>query len=137
MAKKKKNQRVRPENSLADRLGGAGMGAGIGGQAGGMGNIMSQMNKMQEQMAQTQEELADEMVEVSVGGGVVTVVANGNQEIQSIKIQPDVVDPEDVEMLEDLILSAVTEALQKSSDLAEERMGGLTSGLGLPPGLGL
>ncbi len=137
MAKKSKNRRMRPDDSLADRLGGAGMGAGVGGQRGGMGNIMAQMNKMQEEMAKTQEELADETVEASVGGGVVTVVANGNQEIQSIKIQPDVVDPEDVEMLEDLILSAVTEALQKSQDLSEERMGGLTSGLGLPPGLGL
>ena len=102
-----------------------------------MGNIMSQMNKMQEQMAQTQEELAEETIEASVGGGMVTVVVNGNQEVQSIKINPDVVDPEDVEMLEDLVLSAVSEALQKSSDLAEERMGGLTSGLGLPPGMGL
>ncbi|NJN84412.1 MAG: YbaB/EbfC family nucleoid-associated protein [Caldilineaceae bacterium] len=104
---------------------------------GGMGNLMSQMQKLQAEMESTQEELADEEVTVSVGGGMVTVVATGRQEIKSIKIQPEAVDPDDVEMLEDLVLAAVTEALQKSQELADERLGGLTSGMGLPPGLGL
>ena len=97
--------------------------------------MMAQVQALQEQMAQTQAALAEETVEASVGGGVVKVVANGQQDILSISIQPEVVDPDDVEMLEDLILSAVSEALELSRKLAEERMGGLTSGLGLPPGL--
>ena len=104
------------------------------GGAGG-GDMMAQMQALQEEMAKQQAALAEETVEASVGGGVVKVVATGQQDIVSISIQPEVVDPEDVEMLEDLILSAVSEALELSRKLAEERMGGLTSGLGLPPGL--
>ena len=101
----------------------------------GGGDMMAQMQALQEEMAKQQAALADETVEASVGGGMVKVVANGQQDILSISIQPEVVDPEDVEMLEDLILSAISEALELSRKLAEERMGGLTSGLGLPPGL--
>jgi len=101
----------------------------------GGGDMMAQIQQMQEQMALTQEQLAAETVEVSVGGGVVLVAANGNQEIQSITIEPDVVDPDDVEMLQDLVLAAVNEALDQSRQLASERMGGLTAGLDLPPGL--
>ncbi len=101
----------------------------------GGGDMMAQMQQMQEQMAVTQEQLAAETLEVGVGGGVVTVVANGNQEIQSITIEPDVVDPDDVEMLQDLVMAAVNEALEQSRKLASERMGGLTAGLDLPPGL--
>ncbi len=104
-------------------------------KGGAGGDMMAQMQALQEQMAQAQDALADETVEASVGGGMVKVVANGQQDILSIAIQPEVVDPDDVEMLEDLILSAVSEALELSRKLAEERMGGLTSGLGLPPGL--
>ena len=104
-----------------------------GGGAGG--DMMAQLQAMQEQMAQTQAALADETVEASVGGGVVKVVATGQQAITSISIQPEVVDPDDVEMLEDLILSAVNEALDMSRKLSEERLGGLTAGLDLPPGL--
>ena len=102
---------------------------------GGGGDMMAQLQVLQEEMAKQQAALAEETVEASVGGGVVKVVATGQQDIVSISIQPEVVDPDDVEMLEDLILSAVTEALELSRKLAEERMGGLTSGLGLPPGL--
>ena len=102
---------------------------------GGGGNMMAQVQAIQEEMAKQQAMLAEETVEASVGGGVVKVVATGQQDILSISIQPEVVDPEDVEMLEDLILSAVTEALELSRKLAEERLGGLTAGLGLPPGL--
>jgi DNA-binding YbaB/EbfC family protein len=114
---------------------GGGMGAGMGG-GGGMGNLMSQMSKLQEEMEKTQAELAEEELTISAGGGMVTVVVTGAQEIRSIKIEPDAVDPDDVEMLEDLVLAAVTEALQKSNALQEERMGALTGGMGLPPGLG-
>jgi hypothetical protein len=130
MAKKRKNK------GRSSAPGGAGMGMpGMGG--GGMGNLMSQVQKLQEEMEKAQEALAEEEVEVTAGGGMVTVVATGQQEIRSIKIAPEVVDPDDVEMLEDLVLAAVTEALQKSQELAEERMSGLTGGMGLPPGLGL
>ena len=102
---------------------------------GGGADMMAQLQAMQEQMAQTQAALADETVEASVGGGMVKVTANGQQDILSISIQPEVVDPDDVEMLEDLILSAVSEALENARKLSEERMGGLTAGLDLPPGL--
>ncbi|NUQ38227.1 MAG: YbaB/EbfC family nucleoid-associated protein [Caldilineales bacterium] len=101
----------------------------------GGGGMLSQIQQMQAQMMQAQEGLADETVEVSVGGGVVSVVANGQQAIQAITIAPEAVDPDDVEMLQDLILAAVNQALEKSRDLASERMGDLTAGLNLPPGL--
>ena len=104
--------------------------------SGGMNNLMSQMQKLQDEMEKAQDGLADEEVTGSAGGGMVTVVATGKQEIRSIKIKPEAVDPDDVEMLEDLVLAAVADALQKSHELAEERMSGLTSGMGLPPGLG-
>lgn len=90
---------------------------------GNMGNIMKQAQKLQSQMAKFQEKLADETVEASAGGGMVNVVANGKQEIMSIKIEKEVVDPEDVEMLEDLILAAVNEALSKSQEMVSEKMG--------------
>ena len=124
MAKKKKAKRT--YRSPGSRGGGGG---GMG------GDMMAQLQQMQEQMMAVQESLANETVEVSVGGGVVTVVATGQQEIRSITIEPDVVDPEDVEMLQDLVLAAVNEALDQSRQLSSERMGGLTAGLDLPPGL--
>jgi hypothetical protein len=107
---------------------------GMGG--GGMGNLLSQVQKLQSEMEKTQEQLAGEEVTASVGGGMVTVVATAAQEIRSITIKPEAVNPEDVEMLQDLVLAAVTEALQKGKALSEQRMGALTGGLGLPPGLG-
>ena len=135
MAKKKKNaRRAQP---------GAGSGGygtpsiGTPGTSGGMGNLMSQMTKLQDEMAIVQEELAKEELTVTAGGGMITVVITGGQEFKSIKIDPDAVDPEDVEMLEDLVLAAVTEAMTKAQELSEERMGALTGGLGLPPGMGL
>jgi DNA-binding YbaB/EbfC family protein len=111
---------------------------GMGGMnlPGGMGGLMSQMQKLQDEMAKTQEALADEEVTTSVGGGMVTVTVTGAQEIRSIVIKPEAVNPEDVELLQDMVLAAVNEAIQKSKELAEERMGALTGGLGLPPGLG-
>ena len=97
--------------------------------------MMKQAQKMQEQLARTQEELADKTVEVSAGGGKVTVVATGAGDVVSIKISKDVVDPEDVEFLEDLVLTAVKQAIAKGKDLSQQEMGKLTAGLGLPPGL--
>lgn len=98
--------------------------------------IMKQMQDMQSKMAKAQEGLAAKTVEVSAGGGRVTVIATGAQEIKSIKIAKEIVDPEDVELLEDLVLSAVQQALAQSKDLATGEMGKLTGGLGLPPGMG-
>jgi DNA-binding YbaB/EbfC family protein len=97
--------------------------------------MMAQMQQMQSDMAKTQGELASKSVEASVGGGRVTVTASGAQEITSIKIAKEVVDPNDVDMLQDLVLSAVQQALAKSKELAAGEMGKLTQGLGLPPGL--
>lgn len=94
--------------------------------------MMKQLQQLQSQLEQAQEDLGSELVTASVGGGTVTVVMNGHQEIQSVKIAPEVVDPEDVEMLEDLIVAAVKEASAKAKAITEAKMGGLTSGLGIP-----
>lgn len=97
--------------------------------------MMKQMQRMQSDMAQTQNELAGKSVEATVAGGRVTVTANGAQEITAIKIAKEVVDPNDVDMLQDLVLSAVQQALAQSKELAAGEMGKLTKGMGLPPGL--
>ncbi len=98
-------------------------------------NIMKQAQQMQERVKKLQEEAAGKTVEASSGGGMVTVVANGRQEILSIRIDRSVVDPADIEMLQDLVTAAVNEALRKSQDLMKEEMAKLTSGMGLPPGM--
>lgn len=134
MAKLKRNRPVAPHTSGGAGKPARGGGLGLGGN--NPNQLMSQMQKLQEEMEKTQAALEEEEVTVSVGGGVVTVVATGGQAIRSITIKPDVVDPDDVDMLQDLILSAVNEALQKGKALAEERMGALTGNMGLPPGLG-
>jgi len=103
---------------------------------GNMAKMMKQVQKMQAGMMKLQEELGNRTVESSAGGGVVRVVANGKQELVSIEIQPEAVDPDDVEMLQDLVLTAVNEALRKSRDMVAQEMGRLTGGLGIP-GLGL
>jgi DNA-binding YbaB/EbfC family protein len=100
-----------------------------------LSNIMKQAQQMQERVKKLQEEAAGKTVEASSGGGMVTVIANGRQEVLSIKIDPSVVDPKDIDMLQDLITAAVNEALRKSQDLMKEEMGKLTAGMGLPPGL--
>jgi len=87
---------------------------------------------MQKQMMEIQEELADRTVEATVGGGMVAVVANGQQDILSIKIDPEVVDPNDVEMLQDLILAAVNEAHRKAQEMMNQEMSKLTGGLKIP-----
>jgi len=98
--------------------------------------LMKQAQQMQAKAAKLQEELAEKTFETSVGGGKVTVVANGGGEVLSIKIAPEVVDPEDVEMLEDLVLSGVQQAITEAKKAANDEMGKLTSGMGLP-GMGM
>jgi DNA-binding YbaB/EbfC family protein len=97
-----------------------------------MGNMMKQAQKMQKQMMEIQEELANRTVEATVGGGMVTVVANGQQDVLSIRIDPEVVDPNDIEMLQDLILAAVNEAHRKAQELMTEEMSKLTGGMKIP-----
>jgi len=99
-------------------------------QPGGRPDMRQQIMKLQEQMVQTQEALGEQTVTVTAGGGVVEVVMSGQQRVQSITIDPDVVDPEDVEMLQDLITAAVNEAIERSQSLAAEQMAALTGGLG-------
>ncbi len=98
----------------------------------GMGNIMKQAQKLQSKMAKMQEELADKTVEATSGGGMVKVTANGRQQITSINIEQEVVDPDDVDMLQDLILAAVNDALDKSQEMVSSQMGKLTGGLNIP-----
>ena len=98
----------------------------------GFGNIMKQAQKLQAQMLKVQEELAQKTVESSVGGGMVKAVANGKQELVSIKIEPEVIDKDDAELLEDLVLSAVNDALKKAQEMVSEEMGKLTGGLNIP-----
>jgi hypothetical protein len=93
---------------------------------------MKMIQQMQNRMAKIQQELEETEVQGSAGGGVVTATANGQRALLSIKIDPSAVDPEDVEMLEDLVLTAVQDALEKSAALAEEKMGALTGGLKIP-----
>jgi DNA-binding YbaB/EbfC family protein len=98
---------------------------------GGRPDMRQQIAKLQEQMIQTQDALGDESVTATAGGGVVAVVMTGHQRMLSITIDPEVVDPDDVEMLQDLVTAAVNEAIEQSQALAAERMGTLTGGLGL------
>ena len=99
-----------------------------------MNKMLQQVAQMQEQMAKAQEELAHEVVEASAGGGMVTVKANGALEVTEIKISPEAIDPDDPDMLADMVLAAVNEALRSAQSLMESRLGGMMGGLG---GLGL
>ena len=105
------------------------------GNMGNMAGMMKTVQKLQADMAKLQEELKGRTLEVSTGGGAVKVVVNGEKKIQSIKIAPSAVDPEDVEMLEDLVAAAVNEAMTKVDDMMSQEMGKLTGGLNLPPGM--
>ncbi len=98
----------------------------------GMGNMMKQAQKLQTKMLKLQEELADKSVESTSGGGMIRVVANGRQQVLSITIDKEVVDPEDVEMLQDLILAAVNDALNKAQEMVAGEMGKLTGGMNIP-----
>lgn len=106
---------------------------GLGG--GNINNLMKQAQKMQRDMAKLQEELENKTVEATAGGGAVTVIATGKKEIKEINIKPEVVDPDDVEMLQDLVLAAVNEALRQAEEMANSEMSKLTGGLGGMPGL--
>jgi hypothetical protein len=94
--------------------------------------MMKQVQQMQADMARVQEELANETVEASAGGGMVTVTATGSGEIKAITIAAEAIDPDDPELLADMILGAVNEALRSANDLAQSRLGGMAGGLGLP-----
>jgi DNA-binding YbaB/EbfC family protein len=98
----------------------------------GMGNMMKQAQKLQASMMKLQEELAERTVETTSGGGMVKVVANGKQQIVSIEMEKEVVDPEDVEMLQDLILAAINDALAKSQEMVSSEMSKLTGGINIP-----
>ena len=106
-----------------------------GGGLGNMNNLMKQAQKMQKDMEKAQQELENKIVEVSVGGGAITIVATAKKEIKEIVIKPEVVDRDDVEMLQDLILTGVNEALRKADEVAGAEMGKITGGLGGLPGL--
>ena len=98
----------------------------------GMGNMMKQAQQLQSKMMKLQEELAEKSVESSSGGGMVKVTANGRQQILSIQIEKEVVDPDDVEMLQDLVLAAINDALAKAQEMVSSEMGKLTGGLNIP-----
>ena len=102
----------------------------------GFGNMMKEAQRLQQQMAALQEEVAKKKVDATAGGGMVTVEANGKQELLSIKIDPEVINKDDAQMLEDMVLAACNEALRKSRELVQQELGKLTGGLKLP-GLGL
>lgn len=108
---------------------------GFPGFGGNMGNLMKQAQKMQKDMAKMQEELEQRTVEATAGGGAISVVVTGKKELQEINIKPEVVDPDDVEMLQDLILAAVNEALRKADEMVSSEMGKITGGMGGFPGL--
>ncbi len=97
-----------------------------------MNKMMKQAKKLQQDMAKAQEELANKTAEGSAGGGMVTAVVNGHKEIQSLSIQPDVVDPDDIEMLEDLVIAAINDAMKKAEDMAAQDMGKFTQGFNIP-----
>ena len=107
---------------------------GMGGM-GHMAGMMKKVQKLQSQMKTMQEDLKKRTVEVTAGGGAVKVVINGDKELQSLVIDKAAVDPEDVEMLQDLVMAAVNESIKKVDDMMAAEMGKLTSGLGLPPGM--
>ncbi len=106
----------------------------MGGMPGGMNmnSLMKQAQKMQESMAKAQEELEKKELEVTAGGGAIKIKINGKKEIQDIELSPDVVDPDDIEMLQDLIISAVNEAIRQVEEMSNNEMGKLTGGMGMP-----
>jgi DNA-binding YbaB/EbfC family protein len=106
---------------------------GFGGMSGNMGKMLKkQMDEMQRKMERIQTELGDERIEATVGGGMVVAVANGLGTLREIRVQPEVVDPEDIEMLQDLIVAAVNESIGRAQELRERRMAEVTGGLNIP-----
>lgn len=102
---------------------------------GGQANMMKRIQQMQDDMARVQKECEEAEYKASAGGGAIDVTVNGSHQVVSVKIQPDVVDPEDVEMLEDLLVAAVNEAMRKADETMEREMGKITGGMNIP-GLG-
>lgn len=107
---------------------------GMGGMP-NMNNLLKQAQKMQENMTKVQEEVEQKTVEASAGGGAVSVVVSGKKQIESITIKPEVVDPDDIEMLQDLIMAATNEALRQAEEMVGKEMSKVTGGMGLPGGL--
>ncbi|WP_346894418.1 YbaB/EbfC family nucleoid-associated protein [Clostridium sp. UBA7503] len=105
---------------------------GFPGMGGNMNNLMKQAQKLQKQMEEAQKDLENKEFEASVGGGAITVRVSGKKELKDIIIKPEVVDPDDVEMLQDLVLTAVNEALKKAEEETNSSMGKLTGGLNIP-----
>jgi DNA-binding YbaB/EbfC family protein len=101
-----------------------------------MQQMLKQVQKMQAEMMAAQEQLKDEVVEASAGGGMVTVKVSGDLEVKAIAIDPEAVDPEDVELLQDMVLAAVNEGIRAAQELASKKLGGIAGGLGGPGGLG-
>ena len=97
-----------------------------------MGNMMKQVQKMQKQMQEAQEQLKEKTVQGTAGGGMVTITVNGHKEITAVEIKPEVVDPEDVEMLQDLVLAAMNDALKQVDELVAKDMGKITGGMNIP-----
>jgi DNA-binding YbaB/EbfC family protein len=108
---------------------------GFPGGMGNMNNMMKQAQKMQREMMKVQEEIEQRTVEASAGGGAVTVVVSGKKDIRSIVIKPEVVDPDDIEMLQDLIMAAINEAMRQADEMVAKEMSKITGGLNLPGGL--
>ncbi|WZL81731.1 YbaB/EbfC family nucleoid-associated protein [Vallitaleaceae bacterium 9-2] len=106
-----------------------------GGMPGNMNNLMKQAQKMQQKMATMQEELDSQEFEAVVGGGVVKAIVTGKKELKTVTIDPEAVDPDDVEMLEDLIVAAVNQAIKTADETVNKEMSKLTGGLGLPNGM--
>src|SRR5579875_1337628 len=99
---------------------------------GNMQNMMKQMQKMQKKMAEAQEQLGEQRIEGTAGGGMVSVIVSGHKEVLEVNIKEEVVDPEDIEMLQDLVLAATNDALKKADELTNQKMGQFTKGINLP-----
>lgn len=108
---------------------------GFGGGMGNMQKMMKQVQKMQADMAKLQEELVNKTVEATAGGGAVKIVMNGKQEVQALEIDPEVLNPDDAEMVQDLLIAVFNEALRKSQDMVSQEMNKITGGIKMPPGL--
>ena len=123
---KLKKMNFQEERTMAKRSG------GFPGMGGNMNQLMKQAQKMQKQMEETTKALEESTYEATAGGGVVKVVVSGKKEVVSVHLEEEVVDPDDVEMLEDLVFSAVKQALEKASEETSEKMGKLTGGMNMP-----
>lgn len=135
MAKKSKNIRQRRFGAGEGFAGGGGLSGALPGSNLGGGNLMAQVRKMQEEMEKAQEELGTQEVVGTSGGGMVEIVMDGHQAVKAVRLKPEVVDPDDVEMLQDLLLAALNDATEKAKALADEMMGDVTGGANIP-GLG-